>query len=498
MEDRYFNFKQLQAEWSNNVDSSDFIYVKKGSDSVFYRERDKREIKFSQSVVNPYYGFINVTDFSNEKIEQLFRLVRASGVSLLPLNFDDSIVFLDFFEGKGKGYSHLSQISALGLVNEYIKSGTEDDFNNIVKAFKLKETHNIGSILGYGPQLSAYESVDIISEISAKLADFAGIQKFCGELLASAKQVVIGQDASIKDLIIKLVTYIKDESSQGSPILVTGSTGCGKTYSIKTLAKLIGLPFTEISTPELTPEGYVGKNISTVLFNAVIEKVQEFGAYPNRLIIYLDEFGKILQRGSSSDNFTREIQNQFLKLLEPGAKLSVSLGSSAVKELPFRAMVILSDAFSFIKRDHGEDPLTRNDLVEAGFIPELAGRIQLVSPFKTLGSSEFEQILIRGQQSVLKLQERQCTNMGLNLVFEPDSIRLIAQLAEKDGAGGRSLNHLVGTLVEKELGKRIFPNDSKDKVSTMIKINEAVVRKHFPENGKVRTGGFGFLAHQKI
>jgi len=207
------------------------------------------------------------------------------------------------------------------------------------------------------------------------------------------------------------------------------------------------------------------------------------------------EFGKIVQRGGGgrNDDFSAQIQNEFLKLLEPGATL-LNGRFGDTRTLPLNSLIILSDALSFVKSVN-TDMLSRQDLISAGFIPELAGRIQLVDRFIPLEIEHFERIMLDGEATVVREKVNFCGKLGITLTFEKDAIHEIAVLAKNDGSGGRSLNHVVNLIVDTELKKRVFDGDVKDrdvKTKQMIQINKAVVRSIFPVNNGAKPRCFGF------
>lgn len=269
--------------------------------------------------------------------------------------------------------------------------------------------------------------------------------------------------------------------------MVTGPTGCGKTASIRLLCEKIGIPFVEIPVPQLSPASYKGTTIQSVLFAAVSNILNQHNGYPNRMIFYLDEFGKILQRGPE---LAPMIQNELLKLLEPGAQLTHEIPpGSDVQQLPFQALVILSDALSFV-----EGAIDRPALVQAGFAPELAGRIHLVHPFRALGIDDFVKILETGKGNPLEEQRRTLAALGLALECDAETYRTFAELAVKDGSGGRALQHMVNNVVSAELQRNVFgPRDDRamDDAKT-LRITSATIRTHFPNGNGMRKERIGF------
>ncbi len=483
--DLWFAILTMEDYWnSENLTKEDFIYRNIGEKS-WARIKDGTEIHMTK------YWLLNITGFPDEKIEALFRATRAAyGTVKYKSEKYNGNEICEFLERKGPVYQFFKEKGILHLADAYLKSGSEADFSKLVAAAKTQPKITAGAPepRPIASPDAIFHEVDIVgAELFKQLSDFGGVREFCREIYAKASRKIIGQEKPLKDIILKLATYIISPESQEYPVLVTGSTGSGKTYAVRTVSDIIGLPFSEISTPQLTPAGYKGTNIADKLSEAVGKTVAEHNGYPNRMVIYLDEFGKILMRGSSTQ-FSMEIQNEFLKLLEPGATLRQPTQFGVI-EMPFKAMVVMSDAFSFINTK-GEE-ISRKDLMEAGFAPELAGRIQLVAPLRTLTAPDFERIMLAGEDTVLQTQRKLCNGMGLEVTLTAGAVKQIAKLAEQDGAGGRSLNHLINTIFEREMNERIYSDRAK--VSAMIAINRKTVEKHIPHNGTVR-GGFGFRA----
>lgn len=490
----YFNIAAARANWNTEVTVKDLLY-RRG------KYCDKHAFEWVQinggriQTLDESY-MLNTSRLSEERVNEIFSLVKACA-SIDPyksLHITSASV-LDFFEKKGEIYSRLKKDGYLELVSAYVTSGSDKDYTALAEEHKKREeAHRKQAARGSGSHAvaAADKEIDVVGKLLKELSTFEGVREYSRKLFDTIRTRVIGQDDALRSLIIKLVSYMINPHSQSAPILVSGPTGVGKTYAIRLISNAMGMPFLEISTPELSPASYRGTTIQDVLFAGVAQQIETHGGYPNRMIVYLDEFGKILFRGDGrGDSFSTQIQNEFLKLLEPGATIKNSGMFGIISELPFRAMIVLSDALSFIKPESGV--ITRRDLVAAGFTPELAGRIQLIPTFNRLTAADFERILLEGHDTVLASKIQFCSSLGVELSFDRGAIREIAELAEKDGAGGRSLNHLVNFVVDRQLNERIFSD--KTKVDMMLRINKGIIRRTFPNNGKsVRGYKMGFAA----
>ncbi|VVB58899.1 ATP-dependent Clp protease ATP-binding subunit ClpX [Candidatus Anstonella stagnisolia] len=335
--------------------------------------------------------------------------------------------------------------------------------------------------------------VDVTNGMAASLqCNFAAFSDYCLGLYTSVRQSVIAQDEQLKSIVLKIAKYIADPSAQSHPLLLSGPTGSGKTLSIRIISSISGIPVSEISSPNFTASGYKGVNVSDLLFTKLTAMIEKCGGYPNRMIFYFDEFAKILQKGSQNDSFSFQLQNEFLKLVEPGAKLTVSTGPQhEIQELPFSGLIIFADSLSFVQ-PMPTDMLSQNDLVHlVGFTQEMAGRIESIKPLGELGQADLERVLREGKDNALVRNINRMNALGINVEVSDDAYAPLAERAVQAGGGCRSLNHMVDKVFDAQLSNLVF-NDGPAKTNILFRINAQKVSEVLPPKRVQQASRMGF------
>ncbi|MEM7822933.1 MAG: AAA family ATPase [Candidatus Aenigmatarchaeota archaeon] len=455
---KYLDLEKLSHGYLGDISVDDFLVKEKSGNFNLY--------------------LFDVTNLGEEEVDKIFQTARI--VYALRDKFNYFITFfpegndiVDFLSKKGRIYTESKNKNIEEIIRNYVdgKHDLEKYMENLMKKIKLKRSdHSVNS-------MSEINTIDVC-DIS-KLYSFEDVKKFCNEMYEYAAERIIGQNEALQDLVIKLCNYLTSQSFSNNPIFIIGPTGSGKTYSVRILASKLGIPFIEIPTPQLSPTSYKGTSIQDTIFSAIKKQIDLLNGYPNKMILYFDEFGKILQRGGGQTDFSVEIQNEFLNLLEKGAIIQKDEFFS-VKTLPLNAMIILSDALSYAKKktNNYNDHITRNDLIDMGFIPELAGRIQAIIPFKKLNRDDFIQMIKGVKDSNIEELYNYYKNMKIDIKLEESGIQRIAEIAEEEGFGGRSVNNIIATLLQKGAKEIIF-EDSK---SNCITINSSFVDKYWKED----------------
>ena len=268
---------------------------------------------------------------------------------------------------------------------------------------------------------------------------------------------------------------------QKQNVIVVGPTGVGKTYLVKHIAELIGVPFVKADATKFSETGYVGGDVDD-LVRDLVQKAEgdldlaEFG------IIYIDEIDKIATRSEmiGRDVSGRGVQTTLLKLMEETEvpltnpmdirsqmKSMMSMqqgGGGATKDTvnTRHILFIVSGAFSGLEKvvrkrlsegqiGFGADPTERpmdgelfnqvetQDFIDFGFEAEFIGRLPVRVVCEKLSAADLENILKFSEGSLLRQYEREFEAYGIMARFEDSAIGRIASLAEKENTGARAL-----------------------------------------------------------
>ena len=303
------------------------------------------------------------------------------------------------------------------------------------------------------------------------------------KLKASLDEYVIGQDHAKKVISVAVYNHYKrvatgtqdDIEIEKSNILLIGPTGSGKTYLVKTLAKLLDVPLAIADATSLTEAGYIGDDIESVI-SKLLAAADNDVEKAERGIVFIDEIDKIAKKKDTHhrDVSGESVQQGLLKLLE-GAEVEVPVGASSKNAMvPLTTvntrniLFICGGAFpdlenvikerlnqkssmgfqADLKDKYDKEPnllskVTVEDLRNFGMIPEFLGRLPIICTLSKLDKDMLVRILKEPKNAILKQYQKLLALDEVDLQFNNGALEAIAEEALKRDTGARALRAII-------------------------------------------------------